>query len=138
MREKITMFWCSTFLIISYSLPTVSEAALSSARFARSRDIWGWKYFLENLDLGIVLGKSGAGSNSNLQKSPIVQKSRAFEQHNWQHKRNLKSHQAQQKPLATFSEQGCAISGLDENTDTHALFLLQNENLNCVTRSKGF
>ena len=46
--------------MILESLPTVSEAASSSARFARSGFIWGWKYFLQNMGMGVLLGKSGA------------------------------------------------------------------------------
>ena len=42
------------------------------------------RIFLENLGLGVFLGKSGARSTSNLhlQKSPYMQKSRPTEQHN--------------------------------------------------------
>ena len=43
------------------SLPSVSEAAPSSARFARSGFISGGEYFLVNLGQGIFLDSSGAG-----------------------------------------------------------------------------
>ena len=95
MTNNVCVLLSSACLMLLSSLPTVSEADPSSARFARSGVIWGWEYFLKICGCMCF--------TRNLQKSLQLQKHRPIQPHNGQHKRKLNSHQAQKKSLNDFS-----------------------------------